>query len=143
MSTKIAVYQAAYPGDHIVPTRITDLASQVSYNDKFAIMVRHADCTYEQFLIAPDQLPTFSQHLQPGDSVYGQIAPPSARIRREPPTGVIGQRPGGPVNASGTPITNQPTVHFPPTPSLGDRQTAAGILALPTPQSIVVATPLP
>lgn len=144
VSTNIAVYQATYPGDHIVPARDTDLAPQVPFNDKASVVIRHADCSYEQFLVSKDQLPTFaSTYLKPGDSLYAQSAPPAARVHQEPPTGVIGQRPGVPVNTSGTPITNQPTIRILSTPSLGDRQTAASLLALRTPQSTVVTTPIP
>lgn len=145
VSTKIAAYQATYPGDHIVPAHTTDLAPQIARNDKSIVIIRHADCTYEEFLVAESQIPTFAgTYLKSGDSLYAQVPPPGAQVARpKPPTNLPGQTPGVAVNASGTPITHQPTVNVPPTPSNGARQTVDALIRIPTRQPTPPATASP
>jgi hypothetical protein len=91
----------------IRPNKITDLAPSIPQDDKQVVVVRHSDCDYEYFLIAPGQQPldAFVQNLPHGDTIVGQFDPASSQGKRPPSvTPLSNLTPGVPYNASGTPI---------------------------------------
>ncbi len=55
----------------VVPPKVTDLAPNIAYNDKVAIIVQHADGSREEFLLAPNMVDAFNKHLPSGDKIEG------------------------------------------------------------------------
>jgi hypothetical protein len=114
--TAIAHYQATHPGDVHNPKQVTDLAPQLSKGQKPEVIVRDPDCTYEGFLIAPDQQAynALATSLPTNHLIISMLpAPDSLRHTAIPGlTGPAGT-PGVYINHQGTPITIVPTPSFP------------------------------
>lgn len=120
--TAFARYEATYPGDVARPSKTTDLAPQIAQEDKQTVVIRHITCSYEYYLIAPDQqsFDTFVRGLPPGDTVVTIFAPGSVRGKRPPPaTPRPNQTPGVAYGPNGTPITSSVSApaSIPPSPA--------------------------
>lgn len=68
-----------------VQPKITDLAPEIPYEDKPAVVVRHADGSREMFLLAPDMLDAFIENLPTGDELKLVLSPPSLTRTQEAP----------------------------------------------------------
>ena len=68
-----------------VQPKITDLASDIPYEDKPSVVVQHADGSKERYLLAPDMLDAFIKNLPNGDKFLGDIPPPSMLGNPQPP----------------------------------------------------------
>ncbi len=120
--TAITRYQATHPGDVHNPKKVTDLAPQLAKGDKPEVIVRDPDCTYEGFLIAPDQ-PSYDSLIKslPANTTAVSMLPAQNTLRHTVvpgPSGPAGT-PGVFINHQGTPMTTIPTPPFPipPTPN--------------------------
>lgn len=71
------VSSARGAGAFIVPQRTTDLAPQVPAEDKAEVLIRHADGTYEDVLLRPDQGKALIRNLPAGDT-WVSTAPPAS-----------------------------------------------------------------
>jgi hypothetical protein len=73
----------------IMPTavqpNITDLAPGIPYEDKPSVVVRHADGSLEEYLLAPGTVDAFLKNLPNGDKLELKIPPPSAMSTHEAP----------------------------------------------------------
>lgn len=75
--TKVTQYQAAYPGNVIIPTQTTDLYPQIPADKKEKLVVRHQNCTYDGYLLPSTAIAGFRNSLPGGDVIVGEIDPPS------------------------------------------------------------------
>jgi hypothetical protein len=94
-------YQATYPGDVHYPGKTSDLAPQVQQDDKYVLVVRHADCTYEDVFMTLDQIAAFKSNLPAGDTVVSGFEPRSQRgvhTQVTPPAGGTPSRLNGPAS---------------------------------------------
>lgn len=84
--------QARQHGGPISISRTTDLAQNLAPEDKGTIIVRHANCTYEEFKIAPDKqtVDTFIGNL-PATDVVVNVAPPQSIFGKYPPVAPVRQ----------------------------------------------------
>jgi hypothetical protein len=86
-----------------IQPKITDLAPNVPYEDKPAVVVQHADGSREMFLVAPDTVDAFIKNLPKGDKLGVIIPPPSSRMTHEAPSSTPEQ--SGPlIMRSGVPL---------------------------------------
>src|SRR6266496_69022 len=74
------------PRPSVVPPKITDLSPNVAYDDKAAVIIRHADRSREEFLIAPGMVPAFLNSLPPADKLALILPPPSIESHHQAPT---------------------------------------------------------
>lgn len=114
--TAIARYQATHPGDVHNPTQVTDLAPQIPKGQKPEVIVRDPNCSYEGFLIAPNQqaYDALATSLPTNDLIVSML-PAQDTLHRTllpGPTVPVGT-PGVYINHQGTPITTVPTPPFP------------------------------
>ena len=72
-------------GPTAMQPKITDLAPDIPYEDKPAVVIRHSDGSRERYLLAPDMLDAFIKNLPKGDKFVGDIPPPSLLITHEAP----------------------------------------------------------
>lgn len=89
-----------------VPSRTTDLAPQLATDDKETIVIRHADCSLEAVLVAPDQASAYIRSLPAGDAVATIFSPQS----------VMGQHPQPGSTQRGTSPLPTPLSASPPPP---------------------------
>jgi hypothetical protein len=68
-----------------VQPKITDLAPDIPYEDKPAVVIRHADGSLEEYLLAPGTVNAFLKNLPKGDKLELKIPPPSAMLTHEAP----------------------------------------------------------
>jgi hypothetical protein len=68
-----------------VQPKITDLAPDIPYADKPAVVVQHADGSREMFLVAPNAVDAFVKNLPKGDKLGVIFPPPSGRMTHEAP----------------------------------------------------------
>jgi hypothetical protein len=68
-----------------VQPKITDLAPDIPYGDKPAVVIRHADGSLEEFLLAPGTVNAFLRNLPKGDKLELKIPPPRAMLTHEAP----------------------------------------------------------
>jgi hypothetical protein len=68
-----------------VQPKITDLAPDIPYEDKPAVVIRHADGSLEEFLLAPGTVNAFLKNLPKGDKLELKIPPPWAKLTHEAP----------------------------------------------------------
>lgn len=71
----IATQQAQNASYTHSTSKTTDLAPQISLDQKGNYLVRHANCTYEEFLVANDQANSFLNNLPVGDVVVAAVPP--------------------------------------------------------------------
>jgi hypothetical protein len=73
----------------VMPTaiqpKLVDLAPQIPYEDKPAVVVQHPDGSRTMYLVAPDAIDGFIENLPEGDELKLLISPPSL-MGHEPPT---------------------------------------------------------
>jgi hypothetical protein len=63
-----------------VQPNITDLAPDIPYEDKPAVVVQHSDGSREMFLVAPDTSDAFIKNLPKADTLVNVLPPPSLMV---------------------------------------------------------------
>lgn len=117
VSTKIAQYHAAYPGDLIVPAHTMDLYPQTPADKKEKVVVRHQNCTYDAYLLPATEFAGFETRLPSGDVIVGDIGPPSQQGAHVPvPTRNPSQIPGA--GSKGPGVVGSPPIPVPSPPSV-------------------------
>lgn len=82
-----------------VQPKITDLAPNILYEDKPAVVIRHSDGNLEEYLLAPGTVDTFLKNLPKGDKLELKMPPPSAMLTHEESIPII-MRSGVPVKVT-------------------------------------------
>lgn len=68
-----------------IQPEVVDLAPQVPYEDKPAVVVQHPDGSRTMYLVDPDAIDAFIENLPEGDELKLVISPPSLMRTPEAP----------------------------------------------------------